>query len=251
MWIGTVSLLPEMFQALHHGVIGRAIEHNKIQLNHWQIRDYTEDTHKTVDDKPFGGGPGMVLMAEPLYQAISATKAAAPITPRVICLSPQGKIFNQSAAKQMAKTKTPLVFVCGRYEGIDERLIEDCIDEEWSIGDYVISGGEFAAMTMIDAIVRLIPGVLGHEASAEQDSYMDNLLDYPHYTRPAVWRGKSTPAVLMDGNHQEIANWRQKQRLGRTWLRRQHLLNRVSINPFEQKLLTQFLSEHNVGEPNE
>ena len=251
MWMGTVSLLPEIFQALNNGVIGRAIEHQKIQVHHWQVRDFTEDTHRTVDDKPFGGGPGMILMAEPLYQAISAAKKAAPSPAKVIHLTPQGKSFNQAAATNMAQAGTPLIFVCGRYEGIDERLIESCVDEEWSIGDFIITGGELAAMTMIDAISRLIPGVLGHHASAEQDSFSDDLLEYAHYTRPAVWRGESAPAVLMDGNHQEIANWRQKQRLGRTWLRRQTLLNQTTLNPFEQKLLSQFLSEHNVGEPNE
>lgn len=251
MWMGTVSLLPEMFQALHAGVIGRAIEHNKISLNHWQIRDFAHDTHRTVDDKPFGGGPGMVLMAEPLYQAINAAKEAAPEKARVIHLTPQGTPFHHGAAKQFAQDGTPLIFICGRYEGIDERIIDACVDEEWSIGDYVLSGGELPTMVMIDSISRLIPGVLGHEASAEEDSFNQNLLDFPHYTRPAIWRDHNVPAVLMDGNHQEIDNWRQKQRLGRTWLRRQQLLNQSSLNPFEQKLLSQFLSEHTVGEPYE
>ena len=244
MWMGTISLQPDMFQALHAGVLGRAITNGNITLKHWQLRDFAHDAHKTVDDKPFGGSPGMVLMAEPLYQAIADAKKEAPTPAKVIHLTPQGKPFHQAAAQKMADESNALIFICGRYEGIDERLIDECVDEEWSMGDYVLSCGEFAAMTMIDAITRLIPGVLGHEASAEQDSFSQNLLDFPHYTRPAVWRGHNTPAVLLDGNHQEINNWQQKQRFGRTWLRRQQLLNQSTLNPFEQKLLSQFLSEH-------
>ncbi len=251
MWIGTISILPEMFQAIHYGVIGRELEQGLLTTKHWQLRDFTQDTHKTVDDRPYGGGPGMVMMAEPLYQAINTAKQAAPTPAKVIYLSPQGQMFNQKAAKQMVKSNTSLILIAGRYEGIDQRVIEHMVDEEWSIGDYILSGGELAGMVMIDALARLIPGSLGHEDSADQDSFMHGLLDHPHYTRPAKWRDTAVPEVLLQGNHQDIASWRLKQSLGSTWTRRQHLINKESLTMQEQSLLSEFLSEHNVGETNE
>jgi tRNA (guanine37-N1)-methyltransferase len=248
MWIGTISLMPEMFQALNHGVTGRAINNGLLSVSHWQLRDFTEDTHKTVDDRPYGGGPGMVMKAEPIYQAIQAAKKAAPSPAKVVYLSPQGRPFNQNAAKSMAQAQTPIILLAGRYEGIDERVIDLMVDEEWSIGDYVLSGGELAGMVMIDAIARLNPGVLGHEESAEQDSFMDNLLDHPHYTRPDQWRDTPVPEVLLNGDHQAIADWRLQQRIVRTWQRNPSLLNKRSLNEHEQHLLSNFLAEHNVGE---
>ena len=248
MWIGTISLMPEMFQALNHGVTGRAIEHGLLSITHWQLRDFSDDNHKTVDDRPYGGGPGMVMKAEPIYQAIKEAKKAAPSPAKVVYLSPQGKPFNQDAAKNMAKTKTPMILLAGRYEGIDERAIDMMVDEEWSIGDYVLSGGELASMVMIDAIARLTPGALGHEESAEQDSFMDNMLDHPHYTRPDQWRDAKVPEVLLSGDHEAIAQWRLQQRVRRTWQRNPSLLNKRSLNTHEQHVLSNFLAEHNVGE---
>jgi len=244
MNIEVVTLFPDMVQSLgHYGVTGKAIERGLVQLSTWNPRDYAHDNHRTVDDKSYGGGPGMVMMVQPLRDAIQAARQATDENTKVIYLSPQGRRLDQSGVKEFA-TRDNLILVAGRYEGIDERLIDSDIDEEVSIGDYVISGGELAAMIVVDAIVRLLPGALGDEASAQQDSFMDGLLDHPHYTRPEDVDGLKVPDVLMSGDHQAIARWRQKQALGRTWLRRPDLLEQLTLTNDERELLEEFKREH-------
>lgn len=245
LWIGAISLFPEMFDAItKQGVISRAIKDELISFNCWDPRDYTTDKHRTVDDRPYGGGPGMLMMVEPLKQAIVAAKAAAGEGAKVIYLSPQGRKLDQQGAKELAQSEK-LILVAGRYEGIDERIIESYIDEEWSVGDFILTGGELPAMTLIDAVARLVPGVLGHHQSAEQDSFSDGLLDCPHYTRPQTLDGKHVPAVLLSGDHQKIAQWRLKQSLGRTWLRRPDLLHNLALTEEQARLLAEFQQELN------
>ncbi|HEY3698717.1 MAG TPA: tRNA (guanosine(37)-N1)-methyltransferase TrmD [Spongiibacteraceae bacterium] len=242
MQIGMVTLFPDMFDAvIDNGITSRAVDNGILQLNCWNPRDFTSDRHHTVDDRPYGGGPGMVMKIEPLRDAIHAARNELKEA-RVIYLSPQGRRLDQSAAAELA-TRSQLILVAGRYEGIDERLIETEIDEEWSIGDYVLSGGELAAMVLIDAVTRLLPGVLGDEQSAQQDSFSNGLLDCPHYTRPEEYDGKRVPAVLMSGNHELIRRWRLKQALGRTWLRRSELLQQQMLNDEQQRLLDEFIRE--------
>jgi tRNA (guanine37-N1)-methyltransferase len=236
-----VTLFPEMFQALRLGVTGRAIERGQVELKLWNPRDYTYDVHRTVDDRPYGGGPGMVMKVEPLRAAVLDARQAAPDSP-VVHLSPQGRRFDQAAAREMAG-RGGLVLIAGRYEGIDERLIERWVDEEWSIGDYVLSGGELAAMVLMDVVIRLLPGVLGHEDSAAQDSYAEGLLDCPHYTRPEEIDGMRVPAVLLGGNHAQIRRWRLKQALGRTWERRPDLLAHRELSGEERRLLDEYIGE--------
>jgi tRNA (guanine37-N1)-methyltransferase len=242
VWFGIITLFPEMFSALEYGITGRARKDGLIQINCWNPRDFTQNKHRNVDDRPYGGGPGMVMMTQPLQDAIHAAKNAAPHAPRVIHLTPQGKRFNQRAAENMLH-KENLLLIAGRYEGIDERLLELEVDEEWSIGDYVLSGGELAAMTMIDAITRLIPGALGHADSAAEDSLSTGLLEYPQYTRPEVFAGLAVPDVLMSGNHAVIERWRLKQSLGRTWQKRPDLLAEKELSKLEQELLAEFIRE--------
>jgi len=238
-----VTLFPEMIDNVADtGVLGRAINKGLIQLECWNPRDYTHDRHRTVDDRPYGGGPGMLMKVEPLRDAIHAAREATGKQARVIYLSPQGCKLDQSAIKQLAQGPD-LILIAGRYEGIDERIIETEVDEEWSIGDYVLSGGELAALVMIDAIARMVPGVLGDADSAEQDSFMDGLLDCPHYTRPEQIDGRAVPEVLLGGNHQDIAQWRMKQALGRTWLRRPELLTELTLSDEQQQLLREFQQE--------
>jgi tRNA (guanine37-N1)-methyltransferase len=234
-----VSLFPAMFDAMRHGVTGRAIERGDVTLRVWNPRDYADDPHRTVDDRPYGGGPGMVMRVEPLRDALDAIAATAPRSP-VVYLSPQGRRFDQAAARAMARGPG-LVLLAGRYEGIDERLIEARVDEEWSIGDFVLSGGELPAMVLMDTVVRLLPGVLGHADSADQDSFADGLLDCPHYTRPERVGGRDVPAVLLSGDHAAIRRWRLQQALGRTWLRRPELLERRALSDDEQRLLEEFI----------
>lgn len=239
MWIGLVSLFPEMFKAItEYGVTGRAVKQNLLQVQCWNPRDFTNDKHKTVDDRPYGGGPGMLMMVQPLRDAIQAAKTVAGEGVKVVYLSPQGRKLDQAGVTELAKNQK-LILVCGRYEGIDERLIQTEIDEEWSVGDYVLTGGELPAMTLVDAVARFIPGVLGKQASAEEDSFADGLLDCPHYTRPEVLDGMSVPEVLMSGNHAEIRKWRLKQSLLRTWLRRPELLEGLALTDEQRKLLNQ------------
>jgi len=246
LWIGVITLFPEMFDAItQQGVISRAIKNGTIEFNSWNPRDFTHDKHRTVDDRPYGGGPGMLMMVQPLTDAINAAKAKAGEGAKVIYLSPQGTKLDQQGVKQLAN-HDKLILVAGRYEGIDERVIQSIVDEEWSIGDFVLSGGELPAMTLIDAVSRLIPGVLGHELSAEEDSFANGLLDCPHYTRPEVLDGQRVPEVLLSGNHEKIRKWRLKQSLGRTWLRRPELINNLALTEEQQKLLAEFQLENDA-----
>ena len=244
MWIGVISLFPEMFQAItSYGVTGRAVKNGLLTVEYWNPRDFAHDKHKTVDDRPYGGGPGMLMMVQPLRDAIHAAKAVAGEDTKVIYLSPQGRKLDQQGVCELSHNQK-LILICGRYEGIDERVIQTEIDEEWSIGDYVLSGGELPAMTMIDALARFIPGVLNHQSSAEEDSFVNGLLDCPHYTRPEVLDGMAVPDVLMSGHHEAIRRWRLKQSLGRTWLRREDLLENLALTDEEQRLLTEFQREY-------
>ncbi|MGX7651968.1 tRNA (guanosine(37)-N1)-methyltransferase TrmD [Shewanella putrefaciens] len=241
MWLGVITLFPEMFRAVtDFGVTGRAVKNGLLELHTWNPRDFTHDRHNTVDDRPYGGGPGMLMMVQPLRDAIHAAKAAAGEGVKVIYLSPQGRKLDQQGVTELAKSSR-LILVCGRYEGIDERIIQTEVDEEWSVGDYVLSGGELPAMTMIDAVSRLVPGVLGKQASAEQDSFSDGLLDCPHYTRPETLDGLDVPAVLLSGNHEQIRLWRLQQSLGRTLLRRPELLQNLALTDEQSTLLAQFV----------
>jgi tRNA (guanine37-N1)-methyltransferase len=243
MQIGVVSLFPEFVsQVGAFGVVGRAVERQLLSLQCENPRDYAEDVHRTVDDRPYGGGPGMVLKYEPCAQAIRQSKDRLPEGSPVICLSPQGKVFDQASAERLSQFQG-FVLLAGRYEGIDERLIESEVDEELSLGDFVLSGGEIAAMAVIDAVARLLPGVLGDDESAEQDSFAEGLLDYPHYTRPEIVAGKRVPAVLLSGDHARIARWRYKQALGRSFLRRPDLVKKLKLDHEQQKLLDEFLKE--------
>jgi tRNA (guanine37-N1)-methyltransferase len=234
-----------MFAAVSdYGVTGRAVQNGLLKIQCCNPRDYTADRHQTVDDRPYGGGPGMVMKTAPLEQAINAAKASVAPGATVIYLSPQGRPLDQEGLVELAQ-RPSLVLLAGRYEGVDERLIEAEVDEEWSIGDYVLSGGELAAMVMIDGLSRLLPGVLGHHLSAEQDSFAEGLLDCPHYTRPEHYRGRAVPDVLLSGNHEVIRRWRLKQSLGRTWLRRRDLLQKVELSDEQNTLLAEFIREHN------
>lgn len=266
MWIGVVTLFPEMFQAIRDfGVTGRAVKNGLVELNFWNPRDFTEDKHRTVDDRPYGGGPGMLMKVQPLRDAIQAAKQAACAggdevsadeaaselsrdevrsdEVRVIYLSPQGRKLDKSLVCELAEDPRRMVLVAGRYEGIDERLLQAEIDDEISIGDFVLSGGELPAMTLIDAVSRRVPGVLGHEDSAAEDSFEQGLLDCPHYTRPEVIDGQSVPEVLLSGNHEAIRRWRLKQQLGRTWQRRPELLDDLQLNTEQQQLLEEFIRD--------
>ncbi|MDM7859974.1 tRNA (guanosine(37)-N1)-methyltransferase TrmD [Alteromonas sp. ASW11-36] len=239
-WFGLVSLFPDMFNGIsEEGVFGRAVKNGLLEIAHFNPRDYTHDRHRTVDERPYGGGPGMLMMVQPLTDAILAAKQAAGKNTKVIYLSPQGRKLDQAGAAELAAVDN-LVLVCGRYEGIDERVIEAHIDEEWSIGDYVLSGGELAAMVLMDTVARLKPGVLGHQHSAQQDSFSDGLLDCPHYTRPEVLGDKAVPSVLLSGDHEKIRQWRLQQSLGRTWLRRPELINYRALTEEQKRLLEEF-----------
>jgi len=248
MRIDVISLFPEMFEALtQHGITRRAVESKLLDVQLWNPRDYATDNHRTVDDRPYGGGPGMVMMVEPTSKAIAdARRAARQATGenvKTVYLSPQGKRVDQQLLQQACQAPG-WILLAGRYEGVDERLIEAEIDEEWSIGDYVLSGGELAAMVVIDGITRLLPGALGHQDSADQDSFVNGLLDYPHYTRPERLQDREVPAVLLSGDHQAINRWRMKQALGRTWLRRPDLLKQLQLDDNQRKLLDEYIEEH-------
>jgi tRNA (guanine37-N1)-methyltransferase len=244
MRFDVVTLFPEMITAAaSYGVTGRAIEREIVSLSVWNPRDYTGDKHKTVDDRPYGGGPGMVMKYQPLHDAVNQAKlAGSEDTRKVVYLSPQGKPITQRLLSEACQI-SQLILVAGRYEGVDERFVNRDCDEEWSVGDYVISGGELAALVVIDAITRLLPGVLGHEQSAQQDSHINGLLDYPHFTRPEQIEDYSVPQVLLSGNHADIDNWRMKQALGRTWQRRPDLLKNKNLSAEQNYLLQQFKSE--------
>lgn len=244
MRLGVITLFPCMFDALwDSGVVGRALKQGKVLLNFWNPRDFAPDRHRTVDARPYGGGPGMVMEIQPLRNAIHVGRAELGEGCRVLYLSPQGRRLDQAGLEALTTNKS-LLFVAGRYEGVDERLIEMEVDEEWSIGDYVLSGGELAAMVIIDGLARLLPGVLGAAESAQQDSFVNGLLDCPHYTRPEVVEGHRVPSVLLSGNHKAIRRWRLKQALGRTWLKRPDLLNRRILDLEQQHLLAEFIREY-------
>ena len=243
MQFGVVSLFPEMVGTIgEYGVVGRAEQRGLISLDVENPRDHTSDVHRTVDDRPYGGGPGMVMKFAPVAAAIDAAKGKLPEGCPVVYLSPQGQVFDQAMARRFAELPG-LVLLAGRYEGIDERLIESHIDAEVSLGDFVLSGGEIAAMAVIDAIVRLLPGVLGDDESAAQDSFMEGLLDHPHYTRPEEIEGRKVPDVLLSGDHAEIARWRYQQALGRSYLRRPDLVGKLDLSDEQQLLLDKFLKE--------
>ena len=245
MRAGIVTLFPEMFSAISEfGVTSRALRDGLVEFSFWNPRDYTEDKHRTVDDRPYGGGPGMLMKTGPLEGAIGAAKKALPGA-KVIYLTPQGKTLDQSGINTLAKQES-VILLCGRYEGIDERVIDTQVDEELSLGDFVLSGGELAAMACLDAMIRLQPGALGHEDSAGQDSFMNGLLDCPHYTRPEDYAGQVVPPILLSGDHEAIRKWRLKQSLGRTWLRRADLLEGMNLSDEQKLLLDQFIGEHKV-----
>jgi tRNA (guanine37-N1)-methyltransferase len=243
MWFGIITLFPELLQALDYGVTGRGLKKGLVTLQTWNPRDFAQDKHKTVDDKAYGGGPGMVMMAPPLSDAIHAARKAAPEAPTVVYLSPQGKPFDQQVAAGFLAKKN-IILVAGRYEGIDERVLQTEIDEEWSIGDYVLSGGELAAMVVVDTVSRLVPGVIKEEDSVTQDSLSSGLLKHPQYTRPEEFKGQKIPAVLLSGNHKAIEDWRSKQSLGKTWLKRPDLLAQLKLSTLQLQLLTEFINEH-------
>ncbi|RUO42245.1 tRNA (guanosine(37)-N1)-methyltransferase TrmD [Pseudidiomarina aestuarii] len=246
MQVGVITLFPEMFQAItESGVTRRAVKDGRLKLQCFNPRDYTHDKHRTVDDRPYGGGPGMLMMVQPLTDAIAAAKQQLGSQSKVIYLSPQGRKLDQAGVKELAQNEQ-LILIAGRYEGIDERVIQRHVDEEWSIGDYVLSGGELPAMVLIDAVARFIPGVLGHADSAQEDSFAEGLLDCPHYTRPEVLDGEVVPPVLLSGNHEEIRRWRLQQALGRTWLRRPELLNHLALTDEQQRLLAEFIAANDA-----
>ena len=238
--IDIISLFPEMFTALDSGIVGRAQKNQLIQLNHYPLRDYTDDPNGRIDDRPYGGGPGMVMQYAPLAKAIEATRMHHQSPAKVLYLSPQGQPLTQAAVQDFAQ-QSHLTLLCGRYEGIDERIIVDYVDEEWSVGEYVVSGGELPAMLLIDAVTRQRPGALGHHQSAEQDSFSHGLLDCPHYTRPEVIHQHGVPPVLLSGDHAAIKRWRLKQSLGKTWQKRPDLLKRRVLNENEQRLLDEYI----------
>lgn len=244
MRIGVISLFPAMFDALRvGGITARALQHGIVDLQIWNPRDFTMDKHRRVDDRPFGGGSGMVMQVQPLRAAVQAAKHTLGAQTRTIYLSPQGRRLDHAGIQDLLHSPT-LLLVNGRYEGVDERFLTHDIDEEWSIGDYVLSGGELATMVLIDALTRWLPNALGDMQSAQQDSFCESLLDYPHYTRPEVFDGQAVPAVLLGGNHAEIARWRHKQALGRTWQRRPDLLDIPNLSPEQRMLLAEYIEEH-------
>lgn len=249
MRIEVVTLFPQLVEAgLAAGILGRAVGSRRLEVGMENPRSHTTDPHRTVDDRPFGGGPGMVLKAEPLAQAIRAAAARLPEGAPMIGLSAQGEPFTQAVARRLAAT-AGFGLVAGRYEGIDQRVSDALIDEELSIGDYVLSGGELAALIVIDAVTRLLPGVLGNEDSASQESFDDGLLDWPHYTRPEVWDGRQVPDVLLGGNHAAIRRWRLMQALGRTWRLRPDLLRSRRLTPEERSLLEEYCAAAGVEPP--
>lgn len=244
--IGIISLMPDMFAVMQAGVTGRAIAEGLATIQHWNPRDWSSKPYRQVDDKPYGGGPGMVIQYEPLLGAITEAKRHLPADCKTIYLSPQGKQIKQRDLNHIAGTQQSLLFIAGRYEGIDERIITTQVDEEWSIGDFVLSGGELAAMVFIDALIRLLPGSLGHAESCLQDSFMNDLLDFPHYTRPANIDGLEVPAVLLGGNHRDIARWQRKMSLGITWLKRPSLLENCVLTDDDKQLLLEFKNEQGI-----
>ncbi len=238
-----LTLFPDMVSPLRESILGKAIEKGLIQIRTINIRDYSLDKHQVVDDTPYGGGQGMVMKAEPIARAIEWVRSQ-DASARTIYLTPQGKPLNQDLARSLS-AQSHLILLCGRYEGVDERVRELFIDEEISIGDYVLTGGELAAMVLVDAVSRFIPGVLGSDRSAEEESFFDSLLEYPQYTRPSDFRGSCVPEVLLSGNHSAISQWRRKEALRRTWLRRPDLLAKANLSEEDKRLLKEIRSSKN------
>ena len=255
MRIGIVTLFPEMFAAIsEYGISGRAVTAGRVELKFWNPRDFTEDRHRTVDDKPFGGGPGMLMKTGPLLAAVEAAKAGlaetateADAPAKVLYLSPQGQRLDQAAVTELA-ARPGLILLCGRYQGVDARVIEAVVDEEWSLGDFVLSGGESAAMALLDAVIRLQPGALGDADSARQDSFADGLLHWPEYTRPQEFKGQGVPPVLLSGDHEAIRKWQQQQSLAATWRKRPDLLHNVQLTAEQQALLQQIKTDQRANE---
>ncbi len=244
-----VTLFPELIRGhVGAGVVGRALARGLLTVGTEDPRLHASDVHRTVDDRPYGGGPGMVMKVEPLATAVRSARARLPEGSRIVGLSAQGRVFRQQDAERLAGLPG-LVLVAGRYEGIDQRVMDALVDEELSVGDYVLSGGELPALIVIDAVTRLLPGVLGDEASAQQDSFSDGLLDWPHYTRPEQWEGRQVPEVLQGGNHEHIRRWRLKQALGRTWERRPELIGQRGLSKDEEKLLAEYCAEAGLKPP--
>jgi len=247
-----ITLFPEMFDALaDHGITRRALDEKAFELKTWDPRDFTTDNYRRVDDRPYGGGPGMVMLPDPLQASIDAARKrqveAGVEAPVVVLMSPQGERLDEGLVKELA-SQPGLVIIAGRYEGLDERLVKESVDREVSIGDYVTSGGELPAMVLIDCIVRKLPGVLNDSESAVQDSFSDGLLDWPHYTRPEEWKGSKVPDVLLSGNHAAIARWRRKQALGRTWDRRRELLDESKLSREDRQLLEEYRREQQAAQ---
>lgn len=240
--IGIITLFPAMFTALNHGMPQRAQTQTQLNLHYWRPQDYTERPETRVDDRPYGGGPGMIMRYPPLKNAIDAAKQQLP-SALVIHLSPQGEVLTQAKIAELL-TFPELILLCSRYEGVDERLLEDEVDREYSVGDYVVSGGELPAMLLIDALARLLPGVLGNPQSATEDSFQNGRLDCPHYTRPETINGKKVPEILQSGNHEAIKHWRAQQSLIRTWQKRPDLLKRQTLSLLEQQLLDDYEENH-------
>ncbi len=245
MRIDVLTIFPEMFDVpFRFGIFKRAVDQNLVNINMHNIRDYTHDRHHTVDDYPYGGGPGMVFKPEPIFEAVEAIKAQSSDEPEaaeapIILLTPQGRLFNQQIAMELSKYRH-LIFICGHYEGIDERVVEHLVTDEISIGDYVLTGGELPALVVIDAVIRLLPGVLGSKDSAQEDSHVHGLLEFPQYTRPADFRGWPVPEVLLSGNHAQIARWRREQIIRRTLERRPELIKKTKLGREEKQMVEQF-----------
>ncbi len=247
MQLGIVTLFPEMFSAItDYGVTGRACRQKTVTVECWNPRDFTTDRHQTVDDRPYGGGAGMLMKTGPLREAIARARQQLDGPARVLYLSPQGRRLDHEGVMELAR-RPRMIIVCGRYQGIDERVIQTDIDEQWSVGDYVLSGGEPAAMVLLDALIRQRPGVLGHEQSAGLDSFAHGLLDCPRYTRPQYFAGEAVPPVLTGGDHEQIRQWRLKQSLGRTWLRRPDLFQGGELSREQRMLLDEFINEYRAA----
>jgi tRNA (guanine37-N1)-methyltransferase len=243
MKVALVTLFPEMFAALtDYGINSRAIRQGLLEVAFFNPRTHTRDRHQTVDSRPYGGGPGMVMMIEPLRKAIGVARTWIGGPATVVYLSPQGRVLDQTGVNALV-AQGDLILVAGRYEGVDERLIQLEVDQEWSIGDYVLSGGELPAMVLLDALIRQLPGALGHEDSADQDSFADGLLDCPHYTRPEQYEDFKVPEILLSGNHEKIRQWRLKQSLQRTWQRRPELLKKLTLSDEQQQLMDRIVKE--------
>lgn len=244
MWVGIISLFPDMFRAItDFGVIGQAVRRGLLSIKTWNPRDFSREKGRNTDDRPYGGGPGMLMMVQPLRDAIHSAKQYVSGKAKVIYLSPQGQRISQRSIEEIAVNEN-LILVCGRYKGIDERIITSEVNEEWSMGDFILTGGEIPAMALIDATARVIPGVLGNHESLTEDSFSNGLLDCPHFTRPEIFDGVEVPQVLRSGNHHLSRMWRLKQSLGRTWLRRPDLLDRLDLNEEQSQLLSEFIGEN-------